>query len=181
MTFKRVTAALVLLLLSLLARFARPERPLNTQKNAAENCAARQTPCADTHPLGVASGSSTRRPLPPHHIKIGEVVYTVETVDEVPGAAETAQFSGKTCDGHAFEESWCEATDRIYLRAGLPLEQERTTLLHEIQHSILGTGGRDRKASYHEFIYQLSPKLLQVLRDNPDLYAYLTAAESSVR
>jgi len=178
MTFNRVTAALVLLLLSL---FARPERPSITQPNAAENCATRQTPCANAHPLGVASGSSTHRPLPPHHIKIGEVVYTVETVEEVPGAAEIAEFSGKTCDGHGFQEGWCEATDRIYLRAGLPLEQERTTLLHEIQHGILGTGGSDRKASYHEFIYQLSPKLLQVLRDNPDLYAYLTAAESNLR
>lgn len=181
MTFKKVTAALVLLLLSLLARFARPERPSSTQKNAAENCAARQTPCAAAHLLGGASGSSNHRPLPPHHIKIGEVVYTVETVEEVLGAAESAEFSGKTCDGHAFEEGWCETTDRIYLRAGLPLEQERTTLLHEIQHCVLGTGRSDRKASYHEFIYQVSPKLLQVLKDNPDLYAYLTAAESNLR
>ncbi len=109
------------------------------------------------------------------------MVYTVETVEEVPGAAEIAEFSGKTCDGHAFGEGWCETPHRIYLRTGLPLEQERTTLLHEIQHSVLGTDKSDRKATYHEFIYQLSPKLLQVLRENPDLYAYLTAAELNSR
>jgi len=149
--------------------------------NAAENYAAPQVPCADTRPLGGGCRSSSRRPLPPRHIKIGEAVYTVETVEEVPGGGEIAALSGKTCDGPALTEGWCESTNHIYLLAGLPLDQERTTLLHEIQHSILGTDKSDRKATYHEFIYQLSPKLLQVLKENPSLYAYLTGPESNSR
>ena len=138
MAFKvRIAVGLVLLLLSVLARLALRERLPKTHQNAAENCAARRAPCADTPILGASHTSGSHRPRPPRHIKVGAVVYTVETVEEVPGAGEIAAFSGKTCDRHALAEGWCETTDRIYLLAGLPLEQERTTLLHEIQHSIL--------------------------------------------
>ena len=173
----RVAAGLIILVLSFIARLALPEQRSNQPANAADNCAARQLPCKIARSTDVIRASSAQRPRPPRHLKVGEVVYTVETVEEVPGAGENATFSGRTCDRHALMEGWCETTDHIYLLAGLPLEQEQATLLHEIQHSILGTDRSTRKATYHEFIYQLSPKLLQVLKENPDLYAYLTSVE----
>jgi hypothetical protein len=156
----RVAAGLIILALSFIAGLARPKEPVHTTI-AASTDGSREP--------------GIQRPRPPRHLKVGQVVYTVETVAEVPGAGENATFSGRTCDRHALTEGWCETTDHIYLLAGLPLEQEQATLLHEIQHSILGTDASARKATYHEFIYQLSPKLLQVLKENPDLYAYLTA------
>lgn len=121
------------------------------------------------------SHSVNQRPAPPRHIKIGEVAYTIELVEKVPPAGDASSLAGKACDENAVKEGWCAAKDRIYLETGRPLQQERTTLLHEIQHVVLGTQNSEEETAYHEFIYKLSPKLLQVLQDNPELYFYLTA------
>jgi hypothetical protein len=144
----RVATALVLLLSLFLARGA----------------SARQPP-----------HSANQRPAPPLQIKIGAVVYSIKLAERVPPAGEASTLAGKACDGNAVKEGWCTAKDCIYLETGRPLQQERTTLLHEIQHVILGTENSKEETSYHDFIYKLSPKLLQVLQDNPELYFYLTA------
>ncbi|HYY68916.1 MAG TPA: hypothetical protein VE734_04225 [Terriglobales bacterium] len=116
-----------------------------------------------------------RRPTPPQQIKIGAVVYMIELTEKVPTAGEASEFTGKACDDSAVREGWCAAKGHIYLVTGRTLQQERTTLLHEIQHAILGTEHSDEETTYHDFIYKLSPKLLQVLQENPDLLSYLTA------
>jgi hypothetical protein len=72
----------------------------------------------------------------------------------------------------------CDAKDRIYVEAGQTLEEEQTTLLHELQHAILGTEKSNQKITYHQFIHQLSPRLLEVLKENPELFLYLTVSES---
>jgi len=96
-------------------------------------------------------------------------------VENVPPAGDASGLAGKACDESAVHNGWCDAKDRIYLETRRPLQQERTTLLHEIQHVLLGTERSEKETSYHDFIYKLSPKLLQVLQDNPELYFYLTA------
>ncbi len=128
--------------------------------------------------LPIPSEPRNGRPLPPQHIRIGKVIYTVELVKEAPAAGEFASFSGKTCDKRARKQGACDAKDHIYIEAGQTLKEEQTTLLHELQHAIFGTGKSDRKTTYHQFIYQLSPELLEVLQENPDLYLYLIASES---
>ena len=128
--------------------------------------------------LPTPSERRSRRPIPPQHVRIGKVIYTVELVKEVPAAGEFASFSGTTCDTRARKLGVCDAKDHIYLEAGQTLKEEQTTLLHELQHAIFGTEKSDRKTTYHQLIYQLSPKLLEVLQENPDLYFYLTASES---
>ena len=115
------------------------------------------------------------RPAPPRQIRIGPILYTVVLVPQVPPAGETAGLAGKACDENAVRSGWCTAKDRIYLETGRTLQQERTTLLHEIQHVILGSESSDEDTTAHDFIYRLSPQLLQVLQDNPDLLFYLTA------
>ena len=119
----------------------------------------------------------TRRPLPPPRLTIGKATYFIELVKEVPASGEFARFSGRTCDKQAQKLRVCKVRDRIYIETGRTLKEEQTTVLHELQHAILGTEKSDRNTTYHQFIYQLSPKLLQVLRQNPDLYSYLTASE----
>src|SRR5437588_312322 len=109
---------------------------------------------------------------------IGKATYTIELVKEVPASGEFARFSGRTCDKEAQKLRVCDVKDRIYIETGHTLKEEQTTVLHELQHAILGTEKSDRNTTYHQFIYQLSPKLLQVLRENPDLYSYLTASDS---
>ena len=119
-----------------------------------------------------------RRPLPPTRLTIGKATYTIELVKEVPASSEFARFSGRTCDKEAQKLRVCDVKDRIYIEKGHTLKEEQTTVLHELQHAILGTEKSDRTTTYHQFIYQLSPKLLQVLRENPGLYSYLTASDS---
>ena len=119
-----------------------------------------------------------RRPVPPQHVRVGKVIYTVQLVKEVPAASEFASFSGTTCDTRARTLGVCATKDHIYLAAGQTLKEEQTTLLHELQHALFGTEKSDRKTTYHQLIYQLSPKLLELLQENPDLYFYLTASES---
>jgi hypothetical protein len=103
------------------------------------------------------------------------VVYTIKVVEKVPPAGDASGLAGKACDENAVRQGWCEAKHHIYLETGRTLQQERTTLLHEILHVILGTENSEEETSYHDFIYKLSPKLLQVLQENPKLYLYLTA------
>jgi hypothetical protein len=119
--------------------------------------------------------SVSHRPAPPRQIKIGAVVYTIELVEKVPPAGDASSLAGKACDENAVKEGWCAAKDHIYLEDKRTLQQERTTLLHEIQHALLGTEHSKEETTSHHFIYKLSPKLLQVLQDNPDLLIYLTA------
>jgi hypothetical protein len=133
--------------------------------------------CIDTNFNSVPCDPKHRRPVPPQQIKIGKVVYNVEVVDKVPPAGAVSGLSGKTCDKTALERGWCDTQYRIYLEAGRSLKQEQTTLLHEIQHGILGTELSERETTYHKFIYKLAPKLLDVLQDNPELFQYLTSGE----
>lgn len=121
------------------------------------------------------SHAANQRPAPPRQINIGTAVYTIEMVEKVPPAGDASGLAGKACDQSAVRNGWCDAKDRIYLETRRPLQQERTTLLHEIQHVLLGTEKSEEQTKHHDFIYELSPKLLQVLQDNPELYLYLTA------
>ena len=121
------------------------------------------------------SHAANQRPAPPRQLRIGAALYTIEMVEKVPPAGDASGLAGKACDESAVRNGWCDARDRIYLETRRTLQQERTTLLHEIQHVLLGTEKSEEETSHHDFIYQLSPKLLQVLQDNPELYFYLTA------
>lgn len=121
------------------------------------------------------SNAAPQRPAPPRRLRIGTSVYAIELVGKVPPAGDASGLAGKACDDNAVSKGWCRAKGRIYLERGRTLQQERTTLLHEIQHVLLGTETSDEDITAHQFIYKLSPKLLQVLQDNPELYSYLTA------
>ena len=122
-----------------------------------------------------AAPAYAKRPAPPRHIRVGTVVYSIIVAHKVPPAGDASSLAGKACDDNAVKNGWCTAADCIYLEEGRTLQQERTTLLHEIQHIILGTENSKEQTTSHDFIYKLSPKLLQVLQDNPELYSYLTS------
>jgi hypothetical protein len=154
--------------------------PLHTSEKTptpAERQQMRVAGCIDTNFNPVSCSPLGRRPAPPQQIRIGKVVYIVAVVDKVPPAGPVSGLSGKTCDKTAVKRGWCDDQHRIFLEAGRTLRQEQTTLLHEIQHGILGTELSERETTYHKFIYRLSPKLLQVLQENPELYRYLTSTE----
>lgn len=133
---------------------------------------AQQTKCIADKPN---AQSPTPRPAPPQKIKIGDTEWTVEVVRTVPGAAEYYSLVGRTCGSRAKEMGFCATNNRIYLEAGLSLEEEQVTLLHELQHALFGSDKSDQRTTFHQFIYELSPKLLALLQQNPDPYVYLAA------
>jgi hypothetical protein len=137
---------------------------------------------ADSPNLQTQSTTGAKsRPAPPQQIKVGNIVYTVKLVKNVPGWGEYGVgFSGRTCDRKPRGQGGCDVQDHIYLESGRTLKEEQTTLLHELQHAILGIDVSDQKATHHEFIRKLSSKLLAVLQENPELSAYLAASESNV-
>jgi hypothetical protein len=54
---------------------------------------------------------------------------------------------------------------------------EAETLMHELMHVILTTNASDENKSVHDFIYDLSPCLIDTLyKDNPELMQYFLAA-----
>jgi hypothetical protein len=165
------------LLVLLVAISGHAQQPKGDAPSGFDVKGLRVSGCIDTNFSSVPCEPKNRRPAPPQEIKIGKVVYAIEVVDTVPPAGAVSGLSGKTCDKTALERGWCDTQFRIYLEAGRALKQEQTTLLHEIQHGILGTELSERETTYHKFIYKLAPKLLDVLQENPKLYQYLTSSD----
>ena len=68
---------------------------------------------------------------------------------------------------------------RIRLRKGIRKSKMQETLLHEILHTttypcFTGAYEEDEKYTPEQIISAISPLLLQVIQDNPDLLEYLT-------
>lgn len=68
---------------------------------------------------------------------------------------------------------------RVRIRKNLTVSKTREILIHELLHlctypSFTGAYETDPKLDAEEFVNAVAPTLLQVLRDNPDLLAYLT-------
>jgi hypothetical protein len=109
------------------------------------------------------------RPMPPNEVKIGRAIYKIKFI-----AGDGAFEYGLTCDANAVRKQACNELDTIYLVEGQTINDERDTLIHEIQHGILGTERSRKKIRVHKLIYELSAGLLRVFQDNPALWAYWT-------
>lgn len=112
---------------------------------------------------------------PPHHVDVGPFRYTL-TVDKPALNAlsiERRKYMAAETDPDALT---------ITVDEGLAVLAERAVVLHETLHAIvslvglddpsgpLGTGDIDEQV-----IVAVAPALLDVLRRNPDLVAYLTS------
>ena len=110
-----------------------------------------------------------RRKTLPDTIKVGPYRYTV-SID----AAEVREM-------HREHPTWNGMADyhtqRIVLDDSCGPDVMAENLLHEVKHVIdyaAGIGSAE-KITAHENIYRTSAWLLLVLRENPDLVAFLTA------
>ncbi len=71
-------------------------------------------------------------------------------------------------------------TGRIWIQRKQTPIMERDTVLHEVLHALLDQTGAKRRFKEvgtdfeEEMVVELTPRILQVLRDNPRLVAYLT-------
>ncbi len=70
---------------------------------------------------------------------------------------------------------------RIVVNPHQAIGQIRDSILHEVLHACQCMAGmrRDNSYDYEEHVHRISPPLLGVLRDNPDLVTYLLAEEDN--
>lgn len=109
---------------------------------------------------------------PPTTVTVGPHEYRVGRDDH---STQVCSAGDSTCVGHT-----SHADLAIDLRTGLAPSFERETLLHETIHAawyVAGLQASDVAPHEEHVVSTLAPALLQVLRDNPGLLAYLTADE----
>lgn len=104
----------------------------------------------------------------PSIIKVGPYYYTV--VASKVAISEVRHIAHDNRTGETDFDN-----QRITVDPALALDTFAETLLHEVMHAIQNTVGIDPKDKVmaHEMIYRTGPTLLGVLRDNPDLVAFL--------
>jgi len=59
---------------------------------------------------------------------------------------------------------------------GMPIEVERPVVLHEVLHAMFKGQGQNDYRSDENLIEAIAHGMVQILRDNPALVAYLTAS-----
>lgn len=101
---------------------------------------------------------------PPTALVVGPYTYSVE----LHPALEDGEFRGIT------------HTDDHYIRLNpkLPPALMRTTLLHEALHAVASSGAAislEEKLTQEAWIGRIEAPLTGLLRDNPELVAFLTA------
>ena len=95
----------------------------------------------------------------PKSIKVGAHTYSVLRKSK-------GQFVGVgECD---FDNT------QIVVRKRLKKSVAKETLLHELVHACLYPSFDDKAITTEDFVLALSPVLLQVIEDNPELLEYLT-------
>ena len=107
----------------------------------------------------------------PDHVQVGAIRYTL-AVDQ---AAINATGENRNTYGRSLHRE-----QRILLSEGLGSDQQSDTVLHEVLHACLSVTGlnlglEDEKSE--ALVYGLTAILLDVLRRNPKLVAYLMGAQ----
>ena len=97
----------------------------------------------------------------PDQIKVGCHVYVVQrkTKQQMPDCIGECDFDNL----------------QISVRKSLRLSKAQETLLHEALHACTDPSLKEGKSREEDFVNTVSPVLLQVLKDNPELVKYLTA------
>lgn len=101
----------------------------------------------------------------PKSIKVGPYEFTLVKDKWLGPIAQNAGVTGTD-------------VERIHIATGLSKGMERDTVLHEALHAVWTQTALDRKydeEAEEEAIWQLSPRILALLRDNPELVEYLTS------
>ena len=97
----------------------------------------------------------------------------------IPRTVRVGPYRYKVVDRHGSENlGECEVDKlRIHVQVGQPPDSERDTLLHELLHACIAHSGLDRRLAddvEEDVVRSLSPILLDTLRRNKNLIAYLT-------
>jgi hypothetical protein len=110
---------------------------------------------------------------PPSRVIVGPFPYVVLTDPK-----HVAKARRRAHDGRLGETDTTHL--QIMVDAELPVAQVRDTVLHEVLHAVTWTVGGWRKGDGEDdYIGRVSPILLDTLRRNPQLVAYLTAEDEA--
>lgn len=107
---------------------------------------------------------------PPQHLQVGPYRYRVTTDEDAIAHKSVEQQT--TLLGHTDPNALV-----ILLNLGKSAPgNERDTLLHECLHALFAQTGQatDMQDDEEQFVRRLTPALLDLLRRNPRLVAYLT-------
>ena len=105
----------------------------------------------------------------PDHIQVGPMCYSL-AVNQAAINAINPELQGRTT----------HRNQSIVLAEGIGPDQEADTVLHELLHACLSVSGAANKVSdglQEELVAAITPLLLDVLRRNPQLVAYLLSTE----
>lgn len=107
---------------------------------------------------------------PPRHVQVGPVRYRVrvsqKAIDEAPDPKRVGQLMGSTILPQA----------RIAIDPDLHPDVMADTFLHELLHALMdvtGANGVIDEDTEEDLVCRLSPALLDLLRRNPKVVAYL--------
>lgn len=102
------------------------------------------------------------RPRPPKTLKIGPYRYEITFKKDLTNDKGDALYG------------WCQNGEHtISIRTDLPIERERTTLVHEVLHALWDMSALPNKPAEEQAISTLAPLLIAFLEDNPKFLRYL--------
>lgn len=104
-------------------------------------------------------------------VKIGIITYEVAEANRTTAPPDV--FKSEKVDDWVLGEIFYGKA-KIYIDDEQSEQTKPTTLMHEIMHGILVQTGQYKANENEGLINALSFSLVQLIRDNPELIAYLT-------
>lgn len=118
--------------------------------------------------------AAERTPPLPQNVAVGPYVYTI--TDDIVELSRASVKERDPLDGYCSPRRQQILVDTDSSHPG----SSRYTLLHEVVHAIVDVTGHSKQwgdQDEEEFVTRFTPVLLDVLRRNPDLVAYLTVSD----
>lgn len=109
----------------------------------------------------------------PQYVKIGHITYTVQPAEPTLGVDKT---DIGTWNRYCGEIVYAECM--ILIKDEQHEQSKRATLMHEAVHGVLWNAGQYDANANEGLVNALAYGLVALLRDNPELVAYLTEARA---
>jgi hypothetical protein len=110
----------------------------------------------------------------PRAIRIGAFTYKVIWEEHV---LELDRYGKEDPEQETLSARADHMTLEIHVSTSLVLAVQRKSLLHEVIHACNWITGHDDAVNEEEFVRALAFPMLDVLRDNPQLVAFLTSPD----
>jgi Zn-dependent peptidase ImmA (M78 family) len=109
---------------------------------------------------------------PPATVEVGSLTFRIHA-SKAAWDKVASEIDDYSMYGVCFKQT-CD----IYLRPDVDVSLQRETLMHELMHAVEASTGymlESQRIQTHDFVKDTAPVVLDMLRRNPDLRAYLFA------